>query len=71
MARNLSVFLWGGRDVRGKILRTENFFFFFPFYSGVIGGVFASFGGVWLDVFTGNLCLVLSIRKCYVSIMFF
>ena len=58
MAGNLSVFLWRGRDVRGEILRTENFFF--PFFSGVIRDVF---GGVWLDVFVGNLCLVLSIRK--------
>ena len=28
LARNLSVFLWRGRDVRGEILRTEIFFFF-------------------------------------------
>ena len=56
--------------MRGEILRTENFFFFFPFFNGVIRNVFASFGGVWLDVFAGNLCLVLSARKVYVSIMF-
>ena len=66
MAGNLSVFLWRGRDVRGEILRTENFFF--PFFSGVIRDVFASFGDVWLDVFAGNLCLVLSIRKCKKSL---
>ena len=63
MAGNLSVFLWRGRDVRGEILRTEKNFFFFPFFNGVIRNVFAGFGGVWLDVFVGNLCLVLSIRK--------
>ena len=67
MARNLSVFLWRGRDVRGEILRTE-IFFFFPFFSGVIRDVFAGFGGVWLDVFAGNLCLVLIIRKCKKSL---
>ena len=66
MAGNLSVFLWTGRDVRGEILRNENFFF--PFFSGVIGDVFAGFGGVWLDVLAGNLCLVLSIRKCKKSL---
>ena len=43
--------------MRGEILRTE--IFFFPFFSGVIGDVFAGFGGVWLDVFAGNLCLLL------------
>ena len=56
LARNLSVFLWRGRDVRGEILRTEKFFFF-PFFNGVIR-----------DVFAGNLCLVLSIRKCKKSL---
>ena len=54
--------------MRGEILRTEKFFFFFPFFNGVIRNVFASFGGVWLDVFAGNLCLVLSIRKCKKSL---
>ena len=44
-------------------------FFFFPFFSEVIGDVFASFGGVWLDVFASNLCLVLSIRKCKKSFL--
>ena len=42
--------------MRGEILRTENFFFF-PFFNGVIR-----------DVFAGNLCLVLSIRKCKKSL---
>ena len=68
MAGNLSFFVWRGRVVRGEILRTEIFFFFFPFFSGVIGDVFASFGDVWLDVFAGNLCLILCIRKCKKSL---
>ena len=50
--------------MRREILRTENFFF--PFFNGVVGDVFAGFGGVWLDVFAGNLCLVL--RKCKKSL---
>ena len=34
----------------------------------------AGFGGVWLDVFAGNLCLVIRIRKCkksFLSVIFF
>ena len=34
---NLSVFLWRGRDMRGEILRTENFFFFFLFSVELLG----------------------------------
>ena len=52
--------------MRGEILKTEKFFFLFPFFNGVIGDVFAGFGGVWLDFFAGNLCLVL--RKCKKSL---
>ena len=64
------VFFYGeGRDMRGEIIRTWSFFFFFFFLNGVIGVVFAGFGGVWLDVFIGNLCLVISIRKCKKSFL--
>ena len=49
------MFLYGeGRDVKGEILRTKDFFF--PFFNGVFGDFFAGFDGVWLDVFASNLC---------------
>ena len=55
------MFLYGeGRDVKGEILRTKEFFFFLV---GVFGDSFAGFGGVWLDVFVGNLCLASKYKK--------
>ena len=41
----------------------------FLFYGFFVWLFFAGFGGVWLDVFAGNLSLVLSIRKCKKSFL--
>ena len=60
LARNLSVFLWRGRDVRGEILRTENFFFFFLFSMELLG------------MFLLVICfLLLGIRKCKKSLCYY